>query len=375
MLKGVHLTLLVGPAVPVPVPRVVMDALTRVKVTLKAREISGFELTFTLNNRSPLHTIFLLAGGASIPLLRVIIVVTVNGTPNVVMDGVVTNQQIAPGTDSSHSTLTVTGEDLTRVMDYIDFSGIPYPAMPIAARVALVLAKYAVLGIIPKVIPPILSDVPLPTEKIPRHEGNDKTYVESLARQVGHVFYLEPGPAPGVSFAYWGPEVKVGIPQPALRTNMDALSNVESLSFRFNGDNAVLPVLLIENSLTHFPIPIPIPDVNPLNPPLAAIPPIPKTIEKIPTVAKLSAIEAALLGVARKARASDAVSATGTLSVPQYGRLLQPRKLVGVCGAGTAFDGLYYVDSVDHEIKRGEYKQQFTLTRNGLVSLLPRVPA
>ena len=28
-----------------------------------------------------------------------------------------------------------------------------------------------------------------------------------------------------------------------------------------------------------------------------------------------------------------------------------------------------------HLIKRGEYKQNFTLTRNGLVSTLPRVPA
>ncbi|MEA2490146.1 MAG: hypothetical protein QOH21_1938, partial [Acidobacteriota bacterium] len=131
MLKGIQLTLLIGPAVPVPVPRVVLDALVKVKVTTRARETSGFELSFTLDNRSPLHTIFLLAGGASIPLLRVIIVVTINGTPNVLMDGVVTQQQVAPGNDGSHSTLTVTGEDLTRVMDYIDFSGIPYPAMPV----------------------------------------------------------------------------------------------------------------------------------------------------------------------------------------------------------------------------------------------------
>ena len=30
-------------------------------------------------------------------------------------------------------------------------------------------------------------------------------------------------------------------------------------------------------------------------------------------------------------------------------------------GAGPAFDGLYYVKSVTHDIKRGEYKQNFTL--------------
>ena len=48
---------------------------------------------------------------------------------------------------------------------------------------------------------------------------------------------------------------------------------------------------------------------------------------------------------------------------------------VGVRGAGTAFDGLHYVSSVTHTIKRGEYKQSFELVRNGLISTLRRVPA
>ena len=40
---------------------------------------------------------------------------------------------------------------------------------------------------------------------------------------------------------------------------------------------------------------------------------------------------------------------------------------------GPAFDGLYYVKSVTHKIKRGEYKQNFKLSRNGLVSTVPTV--
>lgn len=86
MLKGVYLTLMVGPVVPVPVPKVVLEALTTVQVTSSAGKPSGFQLSFTLNNKSPLHTIFLIAGGQT-PLLRVIIIVTVNGTPQVLMDG------------------------------------------------------------------------------------------------------------------------------------------------------------------------------------------------------------------------------------------------------------------------------------------------
>jgi hypothetical protein len=49
--------------------------------------------------------------------------------------------------------------------------------------------------------------------------------------------------------------------------------------------------------------------------------------------------------------------------------------LVGVRGAGISYDGLYYVESVTHNLKRGEYKQNFTLSRDGLISQLPVVPA
>jgi hypothetical protein len=59
----------------------------------------------------------------------------------------------------------------------------------------------------------------------------------------------------------------------------------------------------------------------------------------------------------------------------RYGRVLKARGLVGVRGAGDAFDGLYYVRSVTHSIKRGEYKQSFSLSRNGLLSVVPKVPA
>ena len=92
-------------------------------------------------------------------------------------------------------------------------------------------------------------------------------------------------------------------------------------------------------------------------------------------MAKYSPIEAALIGLAKAAKSSDAVTGRGSLDVLRYGRVLRARKLVGVRGAGTAFDGLYYVSSVKHTINRGEYKQDFSLTRNGLISTLSKVPA
>ncbi len=373
MNRGIHLTLMIGPAVPVSVPKEVLDALTSVKVTTTAGQASVFQLSFTLNNRSPLQTLFLLSGGVSIPLIRVLIIVTTNGMPEVLMDGVMTNHEVTPG-DPGHSILTVTGDDLTRVMDYIDFSGMPFPAMSREMRVLSILAKYAFFGIVPLVIPSVLMDVPMPTEHIPVQQGTDLSYIRQLADDVGYVFYINPGPVSGVNTAYWGPEIKVGVPQPSLNINMDAYTNVESLSFNFNSQSKTQPFIFVQDEITKMSIPIPIPDITPLNPPLGLVPPIANIINQITGAAKLSPTQAALEGMAEASRTSEAVTATGSLDVLRYGRILKARQLVGVRGGGIAFDGLYYVNSVTHNIKRGEYKQSFTLSRNGLISTLPRVP-
>jgi hypothetical protein len=39
-----------------------------------------------------------------------------------------------------------------------------------------------------------------------------------------------------------------------------------------------------------------------------------------------------------------------------------------------AFDGLHYVQKTTHKLKRGEYKQSFTLKRNGIIANTPVVP-
>ena len=374
MLKGINLTLMIGPAVPVPVSEDVINALTSVEVTTTSGQASGFSLSFTLSNKSPLHTILLLTSAVNVPFVRVVIVVTVNGQQQVLMDGMMTSHQISTDVNTGHSTLTVMGEDLSVAMSYIDFSGIPYPAMPREARVALVVAKYALFGVVPLVIPSVMIDMPLPTTRIYRHQGNDLDYVKKLAAEVGYVFYVDPGPEPGMSIAYWGPLIKVGIPQPALNVNMDAHTNVESLNFSFDKNKNKLPIVMIQNEATKVPIPIPIPSITPFSPPLGAIPPLSLGIKRITETARMTPIQGILIGMAKAAQYSEGVGANGSLDVLRYGRVLKARQLVGLRGAGLAFDGLYYVSSVKHKIKRGEYKQDFQLTRNGLVSTVGTVP-
>jgi len=136
-----------------------------------------------------------------------------------------------------------------------------------------------------------------------------------------------------------------------------------------------LPIVFIQEEISKAIIPIPIPDITPLNPPLGLIPPIPPKIEPLMDSVFATPLQAVMMGLAEASRSSDAVFGSGSLNVTRYGRILKSRALVGVRGAGDAFDGLYYVKSVTHSIKRGEYKQNFELARNGLVSTIPRVVA
>jgi hypothetical protein len=371
--QGIKLSLFVGP-VPIPAPEFAIEALTSVKVESGSGATqSGFELTFELAARSPLRTLFLLTGGSSLPLMRVVLAVQINGRSESVIDGVTTNVETVPG-EGGVSKLVVKGKDISALMDIIEFTGLPYPAMPPAIRVLLVLAKYAAFGMIPMVIPSIVEDVPIPVQRIPQQTGTDYAYVKRLAAQCGYVFYLEPGPVVGTSKAYWGPEIRVGEAQPALSVNMDALSNVEELNFNFDKERKTMPIVFFQEPLSKAPIGIPIPDVTPLNPPLGLVPPLPPQITALSDTAHLSPQSALMTGLAFAAKHSDSVFGSGRLDVARYGRLLKSRQLVGVRGAGLPFNGLYYVKSVTHDIKRGEYKQTFSLARNGLISTLPSVP-
>ena len=378
MLSGnITLSLMIGPLVPIPAPRVVMEALHEVTVTCSDEGRSGFQLVFALSTQSPLHTLFLLGSGISaIPVIRVVIVATLNGTPNVIMDGAMTKFDIKPAAKSAQAVLTVYGEDLSVMMDQSDWSGLPFPAMPAEGRVALLLAKYAYLGVVPLVIPSVMVDVPLPTSKVEAQQGTDLAYIKQLAERVGYVFYLDPGPVPGQSFGYWGPQIKVGIAQPALSINMDGHSNVESLSFSFANDKHKLPAYYYYNEQTKLTLAIPLPPITPLNPPLGLLPPIPTALTPVAdNLAKLPVSQGIMRGLAAAAKWAEVVTGDGTLDVVRYGRLLKARQLVGVRGAGLAYDGLHYVKSVTHTIKRGEYKQSFKLSRNGLISTVPRVAA
>jgi hypothetical protein len=367
------LSLMMGIALD-PVPRAVIEALTEVSVSIGAggTSPSGFDLKFATSKLSQITT-ELLPSGYFDPPTRVVIAATLMGSTTVLMDGVITQQDVVPSDESGKSVLSLKGEDLTRMMDVIDFGSlIAYPAMPAEARVALMVAKYAPLyGIVPLIIPSVLIDVPLPTETIPQQSGTDLQYINTLADRVGYTFYLQPGPLTGISMAYWGPKLQVGIPflptPSPLAIDWDGRSNVESLQFSFDGFKKTLFYVLIQIDDVPIPIPVPVPDVTPLSPPLGQKDPIPLKVTPLVGLSGYDPLEATVIALAKAADSANVISGQGTLDVLRYGEILPARTVVRVQGAGVTFDGDYFVSTVTHTIKPGSYKQSFTLQRNRLI--------
>ncbi|WP_409183052.1 hypothetical protein F9C11_00865 [Amycolatopsis sp. VS8301801F10] len=371
--KSFQLHLMIGRTLAVPVPHELVDALQSVQVTSAAGERSGFQLTFAVSRNSLLART-LLPSGLLDPPARVVLAVIVGGSADVLMDGVITRHEMSPGSGPGESRLTVTGEDLTALME-LRYEQDIFPGMPLHVRVLKILAKYARYGIVPAPVPVLFGEPQLPQERVDGQSDTDLGYLRGLAKDAGYAFYLIPGPVPGASVAYWGPEVRAGVVQPALTVDSGTATNVESLSFGFDGMSRTQYTIRIAEPRTKIGFSIPVPSVSLLRPPLAVRPAVALKEEPLLDLAGRPTPQVLLRALSKAAKGSDAVTGQGKLDVLRYGHVLKSRALVGVRGAGLAYDGLYYVNRVTHEIKRGEYKQSFGLTRDGFVPFSQQVSA
>lgn len=368
-LLGIQLFLQIGPTLPMPAPFPVMEALRAVEVRMSNSGRDGFQLSFAVAQDAVIDS-SLVASGVLEPPCRVVVTLVMGVMPEVLIDGIVTDVQYAPSPQPGESTLHVTGEDLTVMMD-LEEQNRTFEARPDFAIVTELLAPYmARYQIVPAVTP--TSNFPLPTERMPSQQGTDLAHIRHLAERNGFIFYLEPM-APGVSRAYWGPDAPMGLPQPALNACEWSHRPTEGpLQGRFEALGPTAPVVNITEPNTGMQIPVPIPN-------LAAVPPVVRQAQPLRraiarTTAGLSAADAVLEGVAAAARGSDPVRVSGEIDGVRYGAVLRSRRLVGVRGMGLTWDGLYSVEQVTHRLRPGDYKQSFTLKRSGFVSPTPVVP-
>ena len=369
-LLGVRLVLLVGGIIPLPASFDLANALSAVEVTTDARGGDGFQLTFQLSKLGPFDYDLMVSNELAL-FNRVVIGVVLGVTPTVLIDGIITQHQLAPSNDPGQSTLTVTGQDISVLLD-LEEKRAPFKNRPDSLIVAEILAGYLQYGIVPGPPTPTF-DVQIEVQGQPwQQQETDLRFIQRLAARNGFVFYIEPVTF-GVTRAYWGPENRLSFPQPALKVDMGGFSNVSSLSFANDGMAPVAATGTYLEPITKAQIPIPaLPALR--IPPLAPIPAIAKRKVLLGDLAPMDAAQAVMASIAAATSAPESISGQGTLETIRYGSVLKARGLVGVAGAGFTYDGFYYVSRVTHSMRRGEYTQSFSLSRDGTGSLSPVLP-
>jgi hypothetical protein len=390
-LSSVYLTLYTGPSQLTPAPVEITQALQSVEVTRTQQAPSGFQLTFGIENDSALQDYSLLASPLLKPWSRIALVVTLNATPTVLMDGYITRQELSPGSGPGGSTLTVTGEDVSVKMDLFEIS-LEWPGMGDFLIAEALLVKYLLLGIVPNVRPTV-ADV-IPFGYVPQQNCTDRCYLQQLATENGYLFYIVPGPTVGANTAYWGPPILSGSPQAALSVNMGPFTNVESIGFSYNALAPSINYGLVQVEIVPVPVMI---GASSRSPALATDPALDDysglaanplgylddllSLQVRGTLLQhqgLGLVQAYTLAQAQTDVSTDeVVTAEGTVDSVRYGSLLNVPGLVAVRGAGMSYDGVYLVKQVTHSIStrlgNWDYKQKFTLTREGVGSTISSV--
>jgi hypothetical protein len=373
---GVRVTLLLGPTVAVPVPPPVIQALRAVEVTHKDEGHSGFSITFNVGRSGPADLLdyALVANPLLKPFNRVIVIVTFNVTPHVLMDGIIARQELSQGQQPGSATLTIKGLDVSVMMDR-EVRSAEHPAQDETIIANKLIASYAKYGLIPMVIPPLAIDPPIPIERTPVQQVTDLEFLRQMAARHGYVFYVAPGPAPFTNTAYFGPKVPPGLPQRAITLNMGPETNATLDEARDDALGATRVEGKVQDRLTNQTMPVR--STVPLRAPLATQPGwlvnMPNARVEQQRASGLSAMQA--MGRAQGAMEAsiDTVKLEGELDAGSYGGVLSARRLVGVCGAGYRYDGFFYVKKVTHKIELGKYRQRFLLTREGTGSTTPAV--
>ncbi len=365
------LGLFIGTESPKAVERDLAQALKKVEITLQEEGPSGFQIEFLAGTNGKGFSSFL-ANPLLEPFNRITLTVTINVKPRVLMDGVITYREVQPGREPGSFNIVVTGEDMGIMMDRDEVTK-GFPAQDGAAVVRQIISNYSKYGLKANITPPRNTNTPSTNDPVPMQQQTDLGYLKELARRYGYVFYIVPGPSLGESTAYWGPPKREGRSQPALSMNMGPFTNLESIHFRSNS----LAPEIIEGSIQDTDDN----QVSQIQPSEAPSPKLAKNSMKAFQARHIrfrsSGLKASQANSMAKAQSEasflNLMTADGVLDAFRYGDILQPHTLVGLRGAGPIYDGIWQVNRVTHRIQRGEYKQHFSLARDGTGSTVNEV--
>jgi hypothetical protein len=378
-LMGLRATIWAGPTIPAPLPAELTRGVQRIEIRHSDRSSSGCSVTLAMGRQSNLGLPLYDTDLSALQLRqgnRISVTVSVDVVPEHVFDGLITEVETAFGDQAGTSTLTIRCRDMSVKLG-LEEKDRKHTALSDDNIVRAILAEYLGDGLLQEVHTPLSIEVPLPNDTEPNQRGTDLAYIQDLARKHSFVFYVAPGPAPGTSIAYWGPEPRIGLPQRGLTVNMGGLTDTTGFQVTASERVAEFQEGKVRDRLTGASIPVMSSPIS-LNPPLSAAPSAitsPELIRrrKLDRTDENAAVAFARAQARANSAADGAMRATGTVDVARYGSLLWPRQTVGVRGVGQ-HNGVWYVEQVRHTLQPGDsYRHDVTLRREGSIPLVPAV--
>jgi phage protein D len=289
-----------------------------------------------------------------------------------VFDGYVTAVDLSLGSTLATTFVEVSGMD-TSVLMSLEEKIVPWPNKSDSDIVRQIVADYNV-----EVTADTTSTVHQDTDTTILQRSTDIQFVRELAQKNGLEFYFETDDQSGNITGFFQAPQLDGTPQPDLIIQLGDQSNLKSFSAHLSGQrplnvktqqmdiksNSANVAQVSDTALTTLgksDASTLIGDaIAGLATPQDA--PAQMLILGSPTS---DATELTTIAQAVRDEAGWLITASGEVNSDAYQAVLRPRRLVVVKGAGSAFNGKYYVTKVVHEIKvDGSYAQKFEARRN-----------
>ena len=126
-LTGIQCMIMIGGML--PLPALLTEALQSIEVTHTDSKRSGFQIVFAAGRGGPLGVTDypVLQHPLLKPFNRMTIFVIFNTIPRMIMDGMITHVQLNPGDAPGSATVTITGEDVSIMMNRME-KVLPHPA-------------------------------------------------------------------------------------------------------------------------------------------------------------------------------------------------------------------------------------------------------
>ena len=366
----VVLTLLIGET-PAPVPADVAQAVQDVEVSLSDGGRSGFQVTLQAPKDTTTTSGYGFVGDPLFQVFnRIIIEISVFGQTAILIDGIITHQQLRPGWDPDGSLFTITGEDLSVLMD-LEERVQQYPNQDEESIVNTILARYSQYGITPDVKAQPLRYTPDKNEYVEVQSGTDLRFLRELASRFGYVFFVRTGRQRRNNTAYWGPPVLDKTPQRAISIDLGSETNTAPGAwFEYNALTPTKVFGSVQDRITDVVAALKVESPE-LIQGLSGKPAL-QSQKKVRNSIVQNSEGRTTAGATAWAQGSvdqsvsNVMQVRGKLNTMLYGGVLQRGATVDLRGGSSSYDGRYYVRKVVHILSRQDYWQEFVLTRDGL---------